>query len=254
MLAIIGGTGLASLDILGSARREIIATPYSDDAVELERFRHHELDVIFLPRHGKDHEVPPPQINYRANIWALQELGVSKIIAANAVGGINAELEPGALSVPDQIIDYTWSRDHTFFEGDLEEVKHIDFTHPYDPTLRATILRSVNSVNASQASAKIILDGGVYGCMQGPRLETAAEVSRLMRDGCDMVGMTGMPEAALARELGIAYASIALSVNWAAGLSAQPITLADIHQVLSSGMSFINSLLDQIIRDLSQTA
>jgi 5'-deoxy-5'-methylthioadenosine phosphorylase len=251
MLAIIGGTGLSSLDILGATESEIIATPYSDDGVEVERLSSHKKNVIFLPRHGKNHVLPPHQINYRANIRALREVGVSHVIAINAVGGINAVLEPGALSVPDQIIDYTYSRKHTFFESDLEEVTHIDFTHPFDSQLRALILRSINSVNTSQETPRVVMDGGVYGCTQGPRLETAAEIGRLKRDGCDMVGMTGMPEAALARELGIAYAGISLSVNWAAGLSDDPITLPEIHQVLNTGMSFINALLDQLIRDYS---
>jgi 5'-methylthioinosine phosphorylase len=251
MLAIIGGTGLSSLDILGATESETIATPYSDDAVELERLKCHEKDIIFLPRHGKNHVLPPHHINYRANIRALREVGVSHVIAINAVGGINAELEPGALSVPDQLIDYTYSRKHTFFESDLEEVTHVDFTHPFDPQLRAMILRNITSVNTSQELPKVVMDGGVYGCTQGPRLETAAEIGRLKRDGCDMVGMTGMPEAALARELGIAYASIALSVNWAAGLSDESITLPEIHQVLNTGMSFINALLDRLIKDYS---
>ena len=246
MLAIIGGTGLSKIACFEAAGQETVSTPYSGDAVVVSRFRHEGRAVLFVPRHGADHVLAPHRINYRANIWALKHLGVKEIVAINAVGGIHQDLKPGSLAVPDQLIDYSCGRESTFFADNLTEVTHIDFTHPYDEKLRQRILSSIAVVNASSSVSRAVLAGGVYGCTQGPRLETAAEIVRLRRDGCDMVGMTGMPEAALAREVELSYASIALSVNWAAGLSDKPISLQQIYAVLEDGMEFIAALLQEI--------
>lgn len=176
-------------------------------------------------------------MNYRANLWAMREVGIERVIGMAAVGGITPPMAPGVLAVPDQVIDYTWGRDHTLFDADLDSVTHIDFTDPYCEDLRAQILAAARGVDIA------VHDGGTYGATQGPRLESRAEIARMERDGCDVVGMTGMPEAALARELGICYACLALSVNWAAGKSDGPITMGEIDRHLDQGMGRARTVL-----------
>lgn len=249
MLAIIGGSGLSSLDSFEQLEQRAVDTPYASDKVVVSLLAFGDRQFAFLPRHGKQHVIPPHKVNYRANIWALSQLGVKQVVAINAVGGIHDELAPGSFAVPDQLIDYSFGRDGTFFETDLEQVTHIDFSHPYTQSLRQLLLRAVNQANSQLQTQRGVLDGGVYACTQGPRLETAAEILRLRRDGCDMVGMTAMPEAALARELDIAYACLALSVNWAAGLSDELISLDEIHRVLADGMDFVAAVLKSVVRD-----
>lgn len=248
MLAIIGGTGLSELSGFERLEKIALKTPYARSKVRLARMAVDEKEFIFLPRHGEGHKIPPHEINYRANIAALAELGVTEIVAVNAVGGIHGDLLPGSVAVPDQIIDYSHSRDASFFDGKLQPLQHIDFTHPYTESLRLRILEAAQLANQKTNAGCEIMAGGTYACMQGPRLETAAEIRRLAKDGCDMVGMTGMPEAALARELAIDYASLALSVNWGAGLSDEPITLADIHAVLDRGMVYVSAVLTETVR------
>ena len=241
LLAIIGGTGLTSLETLSISRREMVSTPYGEPSGPLT---HGELGgkaVVFLARHGYGHTIPPHRVNYRANLWALQHIGVDQIIAVAAVGGIRADMEPGCLAFPDQIIDYTWSRGHTFFEDDLTHVTHIDFTYPYCEDLRQKLIQ------AARRTGLDAREGGTYGAMQGPRLETAAEILRLERDGCDVVGMTGMPEAALARELGLRYAACAVVANWAAGKSGGEITMEEIQRQLIGGMEKVKILLREVI-------
>lgn len=230
MIGVIGGTGLAEPRFLSDLQMRQVSTPYDQQDVQLITGALQGTSVAFIPRHGRAHKVPPHKINYRANLWALHSVGVEAVIGVNAVGGIHSETGPGVLAVPDQIIDYTWGREHTFFAESLDAVTHIDFTHPYDESLRKLLIDS-----ASESEIPV-WPKGVYACTQGPRLESAAEVQRLRRDGCDMIGMTGMPEAALARELGMAYACLALSVNWAAGLSDELITMEAIDKVLHGGM------------------
>lgn len=240
LLAIIGGTGLTSLETLTIKRREMVSTPYGEPSAPLI---HGELDgkpVVFLARHGYAHTIPPHKVNYRANLWALKHIGVDQVIAIAAVGGITPNMVPGSLVFPDQIVDYTWSRCHTFFEDDLAQVTHIDFTHPYCEELRNTLI---------QAAREIKLDAqekGTYAATQGPRLESAAEIQRLARDGCDMVGMTGMPEAALAREIQLCYATCAVVANWAAGKSEGEITMEAIQRQLVTGMGKVKHLLRQV--------
>ena len=246
MLAIIGGTGLSKLDGFETRARQKCKTRFSSEAVVIELCERAGVTVAFLPRHGKKQSIPPHKVNYRANISALKQLGVTSIVAINAVGGIHPSLGPGTFAVPDQIIDYTANRKSTFFEDDIEVVTHIDFTHPYAGSMRQQILASVAATNVSSNNARECLDGGVYGCTSGPRLETAAEISRCKRDGCDMVGMTGMPEAALAREVAIDYGSLAFSVNWAAGLSTELISLEEIYRIVGKGMGFVNAVLEDI--------
>lgn len=245
-VAVIGGTGLDALDNLKIARQEALSTPYGPPSSPLT---HGELDgrsVVFLARHGQHHTLPPHRINYRANIWALHHLGVRQVIAIAAVGGIRADMAPGVLAFPDQIVDYTWGRQCTFFEDDLSPVTHIDFTEPYCPKLREKLIQAAREqgINARESCT--------YAAMQGPRLETAAEIRRLERDGCDIVGMTGMPEAALARELGLRYAACAVVANWAAGKVPDEITMADIERNLAGGMEQVRTLLTRVIAMLNE--
>lgn len=241
-LAIIGGTGLTSLVNLQITRREVVHTPYGEPSGPLVFGTLGGKEVVFLPRHGAGHTIPPHRVNYRANIWALHNTGARKVIAVAAVGGIHPALEPASLSVPDQLIDYTWSRASTFFDEDLSHVTHIDFTRPYAESVRQLILTACRDAKLD------VIAGGVYGAMQGPRLETAAEISRMERDGCTMVGMTGMPEAALARELELDYATCAVVANWAAGRGGgDTIEMSDIERILKDGMEKVRSMLEHAV-------
>ena len=211
MLAVIGGSGLAGLGQMTVIRRQIMRTPYGEPSGPLVFGRINSVPVLFLPRHGPGHILAPHRVNYRANIWALKEAGATDIIAVAAVGGIVSDVGPGAVAVPDQIIDYTYGREHTYCDGSDRSVVHIDFTQPYSRELRDVILQ------AAAQSKEPVVATGVYGATQGPRLETAAEITRMARDGATLVGMTGMPEAALARELSLRYAHLCVVSNWAAG-------------------------------------
>ena len=240
MLAIIGGSGLTQLSNMEIERREVARTPYGEPSGALAFGRMCNEPVVFLARHGYGHTIPPHLVNYRANIWALKEARVSGIVSVASVGGVRADLAPGTLIVPDQIIDYTWGRKSTFFEGGDTPVRHIDFTHPYDEPLRQRLLAAIRRAGDSA------VDGGVYATSQGPRLETAAEIDRFERDGCDIVGMTGMPEAALARELEQPYAAIGVVVNFAAGRSSSEngIHFDDIEVVLQESMVRVRNVLE----------
>jgi len=240
-IAIVGGTGLSALDNLEIIRSEAMSTPFGEPSADLNIGQINNKEVIFLARHGHSHNIPPHKVNYRANLWALNELGVDAIIAVNAVGGIRDDMSPGSLVLPDQIIDYTSSRINTFFEEDLNNVTHIDFSYPYSESIRKIIFDS------AEKQAIQLIDNAVYAATEGPRLETAAEIQRLKRDGCDIVGMTGMPEAALARELEIDYASICVNANWAAGLSDELITMQTIEKNITEGMEQVHQLILQIL-------
>ena len=246
MIAIIGGTGLPDIPEFALTSTKSVKTPYSNKEVEIQIGELHGVSVCFLPRHGRNHHVPPHKINYRANLYAIKEVAARKIIAVNAVGGIHETLGPGCIAIPDQIIDCSYGREHTFFDDEDTPVTHIDFSNPYDESLRILLLKAATQLSLRSGGAAV-LDRGVYVCMQGPRLETAAEIMKLKSQGCDMVGMTAMPEAALARELEIPYASIAVSVNWAAGLTAQLITMDAIREVLVSAMEQVVGVLDRTI-------
>ncbi|MCU7924085.1 MAG: S-methyl-5'-thioinosine phosphorylase [Candidatus Thiodiazotropha sp. (ex Dulcina madagascariensis)] len=236
-LAIIGGTGLDKIQDLEITHREVCHTPFGEPSAALTHGKIDGREVVFLPRHGASHMIPPHRVNYRANLWALRHLGIETIIGVAAVGGITAEMAPGRIVVPDQIIDYTFGRDHTIYETDLSQVTHIDFTYPYSEDLRLQL------IDAGRISGVDPVAGGVYGATQGPRLETAAEVVRMERDGCDIVGMTGMPEAALAREFNLSYASCSVISNWAAGKQESPISMKEIEKNLISGMEQVKMLL-----------
>lgn len=240
-LGIIGGSGLTALPGLRVLRRLMQQTPWGEPSGPLVVGRFAERDVIFLPRHGQPHAIPPHRINYRANLWALKENYVRRVVAINAVGGIAADLAPGHLMIPDQIIDYTWSRSNTFFEEGLERITHVDFTEPYSRDMRALLHDTAVALDLP------VRAGGTYGATQGPRFETAAEIVRMERDGCDVVGMTGMPEAALARELDMDYASICVVSNRAAGKTGEPIALERVQASLEEGMQRVQRLLEAVI-------
>jgi len=241
MLAIIGGTGLSQLANLDVSRQQVVRTPYGEPSGPLTFGSIRGEPVVFLARHGYGHTIPPHQVNYRANLWALKEQGASAAVSVASVGGIRGDLGPGKIVIPHQIIDYTWGRMNTFFENEAP-VKHIDFTEPYGAALRARLLA------AAKACGEEVVDGAVYAAMQGPRLESAAEINRLERDGADIVGMTGMPEATLAREIDLDYAAIAVVVNHAAGrgASARGIPLKEIEDVLEAAMHRVRSIIEAL--------
>ncbi|WP_445368910.1 S-methyl-5'-thioinosine phosphorylase [Methylomonas sp. BW4-1] len=236
-LAIIGGTGLTQIEALTITGEERLTTPFGEPSAPYLLGELNGKKLVFLARHGNPHRIPPHKINYRANIWGLKQLGVTEIIGVAAVGGIGAKMAPAVIAIPDQLIDYSYGREHTFFADDLEHVTHIDFTEPYTPSLRARIIQAAQQANIS------LTPSGTYGCTQGPRLETVAEIKRMANDGCDLVGMTGMPEASLARELGLAYANISVVANWAAGVVEGEITMAEIEKNLEVGMANAIALL-----------
>lgn len=240
-LGIIGGTGLEHLEGIETVCTHQVDTPYGSPSRSIEEARLNGERIFYLHRHGAPKQIAPHNINYRANLWALQSLGVSHVIGINAVGGIHPDMQTGALVLPDQVIDYTWGREHTIVGPQGSDLLHIDFTLPYDDDLRLALQGAATGANIA------LCGSAVHGVTQGPRLETAAEIRRLERDGCDVVGMTGMPEAALARELGLAYASICMVVNAAAGKGTQPLSMSDIHQALRTHTAVVGKLLSKFI-------
>lgn len=239
MLGVIGGSGLDRFEELNVTGRKEVDTPYGSPSAALTFGTLLGRELVFLPRHGHDHSVAPHRINYRANLWALHAHGVRELVAVSAVGGITERMATGLLTVPDQIIDYTHSREATFFDGIANPLQHVDFTRPFSALLRRRLFA------AGHAAGQKLHDGGTYGATQGPRLESAAEIDRMERDGADIVGMTGMPEAVLARELGLDYAMIAVVVNAAAGRgdSKREISMAEIQAVAESGMRQVRQVI-----------
>lgn len=240
MYAIIGGSSLPHLEGLIIERREVVRTPYSEPSGTLTFGHINGCSMVFLARHGYEYRLPPHMINYRANIWALQSVGVKSIIAVSSVGAIPSNLLPGSLVIPDQLIDYTSDRKHTFFDTEGQPVTHVDFTEPYTARMRAHMLEAAENLQIP------VVSSGVYGCTQGPRLETAAEINRLERDGCDMVGMTSMPEAALAREAGMEYANLCLVTNYAAGRG-ENLTVNQ-QTVLQNSLIHVHRVLTETVR------
>lgn len=238
-LALIGGTGLYRLDGLDGVETIERDTPYGAASGPVRLGTLHGKRMAFLARHGEGHSIPPHRINYRANLWLLKRLGARRILAVSAVGGIGAAFGPRTLALPDQLIDYTWGRVGTYCEEDGREVVHVDLTDPYCPRLRADVLRAAREAGVD------LHDGGCLGVTQGPRLETRAEVRRLAQDGCDLVGMTGMPETALARELGLSYACLAVVANWAAGRDPdhREITMEEVYANLAAAAAELPALL-----------
>jgi 5'-deoxy-5'-methylthioadenosine phosphorylase len=244
MLAIIGGSGLTRLSVLEVTHRQVVRTPFGEPSCALTFGRIGGANVVFIARHGYGHSLAPHEINYRANLWALKQQNIRGVIAIGAVGGIRADMQPGAIALPEDLIDYTWGREHTYFEGLDKPVVHADFTHPYCPKLRQRLL------DAAQLEAIGLIDGGVYACTQGPRLESAAEINRLERDGADIVGMTGMPEAALARELELPYALLTVVANYAAGRedSQHKVDFSSASDVLGAAMQSVERLLVRLLQ------
>ncbi len=234
-LGLIGGTGL---DHWGAAvRSHEIKGIYGQPSAALAEFHIENLQLFFLPRHGEQHAIPPHAVNYQANIDAFRQLRVEGIIAVNAVGGISSDNQPGTLTIPDQLIDYTWGRAHTFSMTSADDLLHAEFAGPFDGRVRSKLLK------AAAIAQLDVTDVGCIGVTQGPRLETAAEIRRFKRDGCGLVGMTSMPEAALAREAGLDYASLCINANWAAGLEDEPVSMEAIEATLKDAMAKVRHLL-----------
>lgn len=243
-LAVIGGTGVYRLAALDDVETRHFDTPWGAPSGPLRIGRLGKARVAFLARHGEGHALPPHRVNYRANLHALHQAGARRVLALNTVGGITDAYGPRVLACPDQLIDYTWGRDSTFWDGEGEPL-HVDFGHPYSPRLRGAVLAAARNAGVQ------VVDGGCYGATQGPRLETNAEIARMRRDGCDLVGMTGMPEAGLARELGLEYACLAIVANWAAGCGdAAEITLEEVLENVAAA----SSGLPELVRGLAETA
>ena len=242
-IAIIAGTGFRELDIPNSAEVVDVDTPFGQPSGPILRWKDLEHDIFFLPRHGLDGSKPPHEVNYRANLWAIHQAQVDYVLAVNAVGGIASDAKPGMLVIPDQLIDYTWGRRQTFFDGGKDKLLHIEFTMPYCELLRQRLIELAGDLKLR------FLAAGTYAVTQGPRLETAAEVSRLQRDGCDLVGMTGMPEACLAKELELNYACCAVVVNSAAGKGDAGIH-AEIDLHLKQGMQQVTRLFVSFLDSL----
>lgn len=243
-IAIIGGTGLARMESLENKSREMIKTPYGAPSCPIIYGELNKLPVAFLARHGNSHKIPPHRINYCANIWALQSIGIKKILAVGAVGGISKECTTGSIVVPDQIIDYTTGRINTFYDGMPDEVRHVDFSYPYDDEIRKALIKSGSELDAR------VINHGTHGVTQGPHLETVAEINRMERDGCTIVGMTGMPEAVLARELDMAYACCAVVVNAAAGKGAGVISMDEINKGIEAGMQTASGVIEGAVKVL----
>lgn len=243
MLAIIGGSGLTTLSNLDVSHREVVRTPFGEPSGALVFGQISGRPAVFLPRHGYGHSIPPHMVNYRANLWALHHHKVSGVISVASVGSIRSDLHPGDIVVPDQIIDYTWGRKSTFFDGVGSPVTHVDFTEPYDAPLARRIAEAASALSIE------IKPGAVYAATQGPRLETAAEINRLERDGADIVGMTGMPEAVLARELGVPYAAISVVANHGAGRgsSSNGIRFESLEHVLQESMGRVRSIIERVV-------
>ncbi|UGB39738.1 S-methyl-5'-thioinosine phosphorylase [Frateuria soli] len=241
-LAVIGGSGLYQFPGLENVSRRALETPYGPASGEVVLGDFAGKRLAFLARHGESHTLAPHRVNYRANLWALNALGVRRVIGVNAVGGIRADMGPRVLVVPDQLIDYTHGRATSFCDVEGAEVKHIDFSEPYTGSLRRALL------DAAGRAGVAVVDGGCYGATQGPRLETRAEIARMKRDGCDLVGMTGMPEAALARELDLQYACLALVANFAAGCGdEEEISIEEIFAHLAAATAQVPVLLKAML-------
>lgn len=238
-LGLIGGTGLNRL----SQELETVAmeTPFGLPSADIQVIRRQPVRVLFLARHGSPHRIPPHRVNYRANLWALREAGAQQVLAVSAVGGVCDPYSPGTLAAPDQLIDYTWGREHTFCDSDAVDLVHVDFTRPYEGRLRDTLLE------ASRRARVDVVDGACIGVFQGPRLETAAEIEQARRSGCHLAGMTSLPEASLARELGIDYAGLAVVSNWGAGIQPGPLSEEDIAETLHEPMERVRRVVDALV-------
>ena len=242
-LAVIGGSGLYNFPDLENPSRHTVDTPFGPASGDIVIGTFAGRQVAFLARHGESHTLPPHRVNYRANLWALHSLGARRVIGVNAVGGIRADMGPRVIVVPDQIIDYTYGRYTSFCDVEGAEVRHIDFSEPYTQSLRSELMAAARKADIA------VIDGGCYGATQGPRLETRAEIARMKRDGCDLVGMTGMPEAVLARELDLDYACLALVANFAAGCGDEAeISIEEIFAHLAAATAEVPRILGVLLK------
>lgn len=244
-VAVIGGSGFSSYEGVEWHGEVDVATPYGDPSCPLAIGVLHGVEILFLARHGLEHDIAPHRVNYRANLWSLRHQGAELVVALAAVGGIQQECSPGVIVLPDQIIDYTYGRDHTYVDAG-EEVRHIEFTRPYCQELRSVLKDTAEELGIT------LISSGVYAATQGPRLESAAEVNRLERDGANIIGMTGMPEAALARELGLCYATLAMVVNYAAGRGQDTITAEEMESALAVGVGNATRVLNSAVPRLAE--
>jgi 5'-methylthioadenosine phosphorylase len=238
-IGLIGGSGLYGIDGFVLKKKQAVNTPYGKPSDRYLLGKIGKTEVVFLPRHGSRHNIPPHMINYRANVWGLHKLGVDRILSISAVGGIRKDLRPGDIVILDQVLDMTSNRKSTFYDG-KDGVIHIDFTEPYCPELRETLQKAGRRVRVP------LKKGGTYVAVEGPRLETASEIRSFSILGGDVVGMTGMPEAALARELEICYSGLSVVANYAAGISKRKLTVAEV-------MAAMKATTDNIKRLLSET-
>jgi 5'-methylthioinosine phosphorylase len=245
-LALIGGTGLTELQ--EHSESLALETPYGPPSDPIRVIASEPLRLLFLPRHGSPHRFPPHCVNYRANLWALREAGATAVLAVYAVGGLREPYAPAVLAAPDQLIDYSWGREHSYCDSEHVPLVHVDFTNPYEGRLRQALLA------AARAASVDLVDGGCIGVFQGPRLESAAEIERARRDGCDMAGMTALPEAGLARELGLDYAGIGVVSNWGAGVTEERLSEEDIAATLREPMGRVRRLVAALTSILAEAA
>ena len=245
-LALVGGTGLNQFT--GSFEALEIDTPYGPASAPVQVVAKDPLRILFLPRHGSPHRFPPHKVNYRANMWALKQAGADHVLAVYAVGGVGEPYVPGELAAPDQLIDYTWGREHSYCDSENVPLQHVDFTWPYAGPLRDLLLETAKKEQIR------LLDRGCIGVFQGPRLESAAEIRRAARDGCDMAGMTALPEAALARELGLDYAGLAVVSNYGAGILNEPLSEEHIAETLHEPMQRVRQLVQALALGLAQSS
>jgi 5'-methylthioadenosine phosphorylase len=244
-IGLIGGSGLYEIDGLTISREVSPSTPYGPPSSSYTIGTLAGIELVFLPRHGVQHSIPPHKVNYQANIWGFKSLGVDRIIAVNAVGGINPDLAPGTIVLQDQIIDMTSGRPHTFY--DTEKVVHIDFTSPYCPEMRDICIAAAGSISLPVRAA------ATYICVNGPRLETASEIRFFSQNGADIVGMTAMPETSLGRELEICLLGISVVTNYAAGIAASKLTTTEVVGKMRDSTALIKKLLKAFIPAVPET-
>lgn len=242
MLALIAGTGFYDWEELKNQQEKHISTPYGEASVFQGEVMTPQgaKPLVFLPRHARNHSIPPHLINYRANIWALQSLGVDKIIAVNAVGSLLREVPPGSIVLVDDFLDFTYGREHTFFTGGEAGVQHTDMTHCYDEEWQQQIKAAAERANIP------LMEKGVYVCVQGPRFESRAEIQAFARLGGTISGMTGVPEVTLANELGLKYGSLAMVTNFACGL-ADKVTHAEVTELMNANAKSLAQILLQLV-------
>lgn len=235
-VAVIGGSGVYSLEDIEVSGRRSVDTPYGESP-EMVIGKMNGVEVAFMPRHGGSHSTPPHEINYRANIWSLKKLGVKRILATTAVGSLDSEIEPGSFVLLDQFLDFTKDRSRTFYEGEDSEVVHIDMSQPYCPELRGVLLDSFDSLDCE------VFSDGTYVCTEGPRFETRAEIEMFAELGGDVVGMTNVPESVLARELEICYSTISIVTNYAAGISEDKLTHDEVAEIMEENIGKVKDLI-----------